>query len=102
MTATQAPQVRVGGLGLLIGSKFASTVAYATSWVLLPLYVYQASGSAFLTALASAANVLPFLLFGLVARFFRPLNRGAAVARARQPPGAITINPDAVFEMGMW
>ncbi|MFG3340822.1 MFS transporter [Glycomyces sp. NPDC048151] len=74
MTATQAPQARTGGLGLLIGSKFASTVAYATSWVLLPLYVYQESGSALLTALASAANVLPFLLFGLVA--------GAAVDRS--------------------
>jgi MFS family permease len=74
VTATQAPQVRTGGLGLLIGSKFASTVAYATSWVLLPLYVYQASGSAVLTALASAANVLPFLLFGLLA--------GAAVDRS--------------------
>lgn len=73
MTATDAP-VRTGGLGLLIGSKFASTAAYATSWVLLPLYVYQASGSAVLTALASAANVLPFLLFGLIA--------GAAVDRS--------------------
>jgi MFS family permease len=74
VTATQAPPVRTGGLGLLIGSKFASTVAYATSWVLLPLYVYQASGSAVLTALASAANVIPFLLFGLLA--------GAAVDRS--------------------
>lgn len=73
MTTTDAP-VRTGGLGLLIGSKFASTVAYATSWVLLPLYVYQESGSAVLTALASAANVLPFLLFGLIA--------GAAVDRS--------------------
>jgi predicted MFS family arabinose efflux permease len=74
VTVTQAPRARTGGLGLLIGSKSASTVAYATSWVLLPLYVYQASGSALLTALASAANVLPFLLFGLLA--------GAAVDRS--------------------
>ncbi|WP_026931362.1 MFS transporter [Glycomyces tenuis] len=56
-----------GGLRLLIAGKFASTVAYATSWVLLPLYVYEASGSAIAAALASASNVVPFLLFGLLA-----------------------------------
>ncbi len=67
MAATDTEQARDSGLGLLVGSKFASTVAYATSWVLLPLYVYEASGSPLLTALASAANVLPFLLFGLAA-----------------------------------
>lgn len=67
MTSTHAEQTGDTGLGLLVGSKFASTVAYATSWVLLPLYVYQASGSSLLTAFASAANVLPFLLFGLAA-----------------------------------
>jgi len=75
VTSTLPAKARTGsGLGLLIGSKFASTVAYATSWVLLPLYVFQASGSAVLTAVASAANVLPFLVFGLFA--------GAAVDRS--------------------
>jgi predicted MFS family arabinose efflux permease len=67
--------VRAGhGLRLLIASRFASTVAYATSWVLLPLLVYRSSGSAVLAAVASAANVAPFLLFGLFA--------GAAVDRS--------------------
>ena len=47
-------------------------------------------------------RLLVQLLFGLVARFFRPLNPRAAAMRKCQPPGAITIRPDAVFEMGMW
>ena len=59
-------------------------------------------GGASRTAAADTfVRLLVQLLFGLVARFLRPLKPRAA-ARARQPPGAITINPDAVFEMGMW
>lgn len=68
MTAIAEAKSPAGsGLGLLVASKFASTVAYSILWVLLPLYVYQASGSALMAALASAVNVLPFLLFGMLA-----------------------------------
>ncbi|WP_144120818.1 MFS transporter [Catellatospora sichuanensis] len=68
MTAIAKAESPAGsGLALLVASKFASTVAYSILWVLLPLYVYQSSGSALLAALASAVNVLPFLLFGMLA-----------------------------------
>lgn len=68
MTAIAKAESPAGsGLGLLVASKFASTVAYSILWVLLPLYVYQTSGSALVAALASAVNVLPFLLFGMLA-----------------------------------
>ncbi|WP_158299865.1 MFS transporter [Glycomyces paridis] len=74
MTAPTAEAATGTGFHLLVASKFASTVAYATSWVLLPLFVYQSSGSAVAAAAASAANVVPFLLFGMFA--------GAAVDRS--------------------
>ncbi|MBV1856561.1 MFS transporter [Catellatospora tritici] len=66
-TIAKADAPAGSGLTLLVGSKFASTVAYSILWVLLPLYVYQSSGSALAAAVASAVNVVPFLLFGMLA-----------------------------------
>ena len=51
----------------LLASKSASTVASAVTWVVLPLYVYTVSRSSLLTAVASAMNVIPYVLFGIVA-----------------------------------
>lgn len=49
---------------VLVG-RVVSTAASAVTWVLLPLYVYDTTGSASATGLMSAMNVVPFLLFGL-------------------------------------
>lgn len=51
----------------LLSSKTVSAVASAVTWVLLPLYVYEVTGSATQSALMSAMNVVPFILFGVFA-----------------------------------
>lgn len=67
----------------LLASKTASTVASAVTWVVLPLYVYDASHSSLLAGVASAMNVIPYLLFGIVA--------GALVDRSSPRRVMITV-----------
>ncbi|MEU8197941.1 MFS transporter [Microbispora amethystogenes] len=55
---------------LVLASKTASTVATAGTWVVLPLYAYEITDSAALAGLVSAMNVIPYLLFGMVAGVF--------------------------------
>lgn len=55
---------------LVLASKTASTVATAGTWVVLPLYAYSTTDSAALAGLVSAMNVIPYLLFGMVAGVF--------------------------------
>jgi predicted MFS family arabinose efflux permease len=64
---SQASLLRHRGFLLILASKTASTVASAGTWVVLPLAVYTASGSSALAGLASAMNVVPYILFGAFA-----------------------------------
>lgn len=51
----------------LLASRTASTAASAVTWVVLPLYIYRISHSSLLAGLASAMNVIPYVVFGIVA-----------------------------------
>lgn len=62
-----ASVLRSRGFLALLGSRTASTVATSVTWVLLPLHVYDTTGSATLAGLMSAMNVVPFIVFGLLA-----------------------------------
>lgn len=52
---------------LFLSSRTVSVAGYAVTAVALPLLVLQLTGSAFLTALVAAVEVVPYLVFGLVA-----------------------------------
>jgi hypothetical protein len=67
----------------LLASRTASTVASAVTWVVLPLYVYSVSHSALLAGIASAMNVIPYMVFGIVA--------GALVERSSPRRVMITV-----------
>lgn len=65
---TAAPSVlRSSDFRFMLSGRAVSTAATAVTWVLLPLYVYDITGSATAAASMSAMNVVPFLLFGLFA-----------------------------------
>ncbi|MFB8761611.1 MFS transporter [Nocardiopsis alba] len=65
---TVAPSVlRSSDFRFMLSGRAVSTAATAVTWVLLPLYVYDITGSATAAASMSAMNVVPFLLFGLFA-----------------------------------
>lgn len=52
---------------LFLSSRTVSVAGYTVTAVALPLLVLQLTGSAFLTALVAAIEVVPYLVFGLVA-----------------------------------
>ncbi|ETK30937.1 MFS transporter [Microbispora sp. ATCC PTA-5024] len=72
---TVAEQTREGAGSLLahrpfmlvFASRTASAAATAGTWVVLPLYAYSVTDSAALAGLVSAMNVIPYILFGVVA-----------------------------------
>lgn len=67
-TEAAAPSVlRSSDFRFMLSGRAASTAATAVTWVLLPLHVYDITGSATAAASMSAMNVVPFLLFGLFA-----------------------------------
>ncbi|WP_017579895.1 MFS transporter [Nocardiopsis valliformis] len=67
-TGAAAPSVlRSSDFRFMLSGRAASTAATAVTWVLLPLHVYDITGSATAAASMSAMNVVPFLLFGLFA-----------------------------------
>lgn len=68
MTTTDVPSIlRSPDFRFMLSGRTASTAATAVTWVLLPLHVYDITGSAAASASMSAMNVVPFLLFGLFA-----------------------------------
>lgn len=66
---------------LVLSARTVSVAGYAITSVALPLLVLQLAGSAFLTALVAAIEVVPYFLFGLIA--------GAMIAWGGTPFGAL-------------
>lgn len=54
-------------LVLFIAARVVAVAGTAVTTVAMPLLVYQLSGSVFLTALVTAGQVVPYLVFGLLA-----------------------------------
>lgn len=63
----QGPLSRDRPFLLYLSARTVGVAGYAVTAVAMPVLVLQLTGSAFLTALVAALEVLPYLLFGLIA-----------------------------------